>query len=110
MSGWSVGIVILAIILSSDASAQQSLKELESVGQFKQAMRAVDAIKARKKLQCVLTIANASLCECLSRKLPIDSYIRSYASIANQEKERPEYEQLPAADRQIVDQCVSDSR
>jgi len=110
MFGWFVGIVVLAVILSSDALSQQSLQELERVNQFEQAMRAVDAIKHRKKLQCVLTTANASLCECLSRKLPVDSYIRSYASIANQEKERPEYEQLPATDKKIVDQCVSDSR
>jgi hypothetical protein len=110
MFGRFVCIVILAVILSSDASAQQSFRELESVSQFEQAMRAVDAIKSSKKLQCVLAIANASLCECLSRKLPVDGYIRSYAAIASQEKEQPEYAQLPEVDRKVVDQCVSDSR
>jgi len=110
MFRWFVGIVICAVILSSDALSQRSLQELESASQFEQALRAVDAIKHRKKLQCVLTTANASLCECLSRKLPVDTYIRSYASIGNQEKERPEYEHLPATDKKIVDQCVSDNR
>src|SRR5258708_38246998 len=102
--------LVVAIAVSSDAFSQQSLQELESIRQFEQALRAVDAIKHRKKIQCILSIANGSLCECLSWKLPVSTYVRSYAAIANQEKERPEYEQLSAADRTIVDQCVSDSR
>jgi hypothetical protein len=40
----------------------------------------------------------------------VNIYFRSYASIANQEKEAREYGQLSAADKKIVDQCVSDSR
>jgi len=102
--------LVVAVVVSSDALSQQSLQELESIRQFEQALRAVDAIKHRKKIQCILSIANGSLCECLSWKLPVSTYVRSYAAIANQEKERPEYEQLSAADRTIVDQCVSESR
>ena len=109
MFRWFVGIVILAVVISSDALSQQSLQELENMSQFKQALAVVDAIKHRKNLQCVIAIANRALCGCLSRKLPVDIYFRSYASIASQEK-GPEYGQLSAADRTIVDQCVSDSR
>jgi hypothetical protein len=109
MFRWFVGIVILAVVISSDALSQQSLQELENMSQFKQALAAVDAIKHRKTLQCVIAIANRALCGCLSRKLPVNIYFRSYASIANQEK-GPEYGQLSAADKTIVDQCVSDSR
>jgi hypothetical protein len=39
----------------------------------------------------------------------VNIYFRSYASIANQEN-GAEYGQLSAADKTIVDQCVSDSR
>jgi hypothetical protein len=110
MSRWLVGIVVFGFVISSDALSQQSLQQLESMTQFEQALAAVDAIKNRKKLQCVLAIANRALCECLSRKLPVSTYFRSYASIANQGKEGLEYEQLSAADKKIVDQCVSESR
>ena len=110
MSGWFAGIVIFAVVISSDALSQQSLQELEDMSQFKQALAAVDAIKHRKTLQCVIAIANGPLCQCLSRKLPVNIYFRSYTSIANQEKDGLEYGQLSAADKTIVDQCVSDSR
>jgi hypothetical protein len=110
MFGWFVGIVISAVVMSSGALSQQSFQQLESVSQFEQALAAVDAIKHRKHLQCVIAIANRALCQCLSRKLPVNIYFRSYASIANQEKDGREYGQLSAADQKIVDQCVSDSR
>jgi hypothetical protein len=110
MFRWLAGTVIFALVISSDVRSQQSLQELENVTQFERALAAVDAVKHRKKFQCVLSIANRSLCDCLSQKLPVDTYIRSYASIANQEKQGPEYGQLSAADKKIVDQCVSDSR
>jgi hypothetical protein len=110
MFGWFVGIVISAAVISSGALSQQSFQQLESASQFEQALAAVDAIKQRKNVQCVIAIANRALCDCLSRKLPVNIYFRSYASIANQEKEAPEYGQLSAADKTIADQCVSDSR
>jgi hypothetical protein len=110
MFGWFVGIAIFAVAISSAALSQQSFQQLESASQFEQALAAVDLIKHRKKLQCVLAIGNGALCECLSRKLPVNTFFRSYAAIANQEKEGPEYGQLSAADKKIVDQCVSDSR
>jgi hypothetical protein len=110
MFGWFVGILVAAVIISSDASSQQSFQQFESVSQFEKALAAVDAIKRRKKLQCVLAIGNGALCECLSRKLPVDTYFRSYASIANQGTEGLEYGRLSGADQKIVDQCVSDSR
>jgi hypothetical protein len=102
--------MIFAFVISSDALSQQSLQQFENMSQFQQALAAVDAIKQRKKLQCVLAISNRALCACLSRKLPVNIYFRSYASIANQAKEGAEYEQLSAADKKIVDQCVSESR
>jgi hypothetical protein len=105
---WVVGTLISAVVIvSTNALSQQSFQDLESAGQFQQALAAVDAIKHRKKLQCVLSIANGALCECLSRKLPVDTYFRSYDSIANQERE---YAQLSAADKIVVDQCVGESR
>ena len=110
MFGWFVGIVISAVVMSSGALSQQSFQQLESVSQFEQELAAVDAIKHRKHLQCVIAIANRALCLCLSRKLPVSIYFRSYAAIANQEKDGLEYGQLSAADQTIVDQCVSDSR
>ena len=108
MFGRFVGIVMFAAVISSGASSQQSLQQLESASQFDQALAAVDLIKHRKKLQCVLAIGNGTLCECVSRKLPVDTYFRSYASIANQEG--LEYGRLSTPDKKIVDQCVSDSR
>jgi hypothetical protein len=110
MFGWFVGIVISAVVISSGAWSQQTLQQLESVSQFGQALAAVDAIKKRKHLQCVIAIANRPLCQCLSRKLPVDIYFRSYASIANQERDGLDYGRLSAADKTIVDQCVGDSR
>ncbi len=110
MFGWFVGIVISAVVMSSGALSQQSFQQLESVSQFEQALAAVDAIKHRKHLQCVIAIANRALCQCLSRKLAVNVYFRSYVSIANQEKDGLEYGQLSATDKKIVDQCVSDSR
>ena len=110
MSRWLVGIAMSVIVISSDALSQQSLQELESSSQFERALRAVDAIKQRKKLQCVISTANASVCECLAQKLPVDTYARSYVSIVNREKDAPDYEQLSAADKAIVDRCVTDSR
>jgi hypothetical protein len=110
MLGRFAGIVISASVMSSGALAQQSLQELENASQFKQALAAVDAIKHRKTVQCVIAIANRALCDCLSRKLPVNIYFRSYASVANQEKAAPEYGQLSAPDKKTVDQCVSDSR
>jgi len=104
------GIVSLTVVISSDALSQQSFQELESATQFEKALAAVDAIKRRKKLQCTLSTANGSLCECLSQQLPVSTYVRGYAAIANQEKIGPEYGELSAADKKIVDQCISGSR
>ena len=109
MLGWLVGILIFASVVSSDASAQQSLQQFESTNEFERALAAIDAIKHRKKLQCVMAIANGELCECLSQKLPVDAYVRSYASIASLGKEGIEYGQLATADKKIVDQCVRDN-
>jgi hypothetical protein len=104
---WFVGIVILACFVSSDAWPQQTLQELDTVSRFEHAMDAVDAIRAHKKLQCILSTVSRALCDCLSRNLWIDTYPRSYAAIAKQENE---YENLSAVDKMIVRQCVSDNR
>jgi hypothetical protein len=100
-------LIMAALLVSFDASAQQSFQE--SMSEFQRALAAVDAIKRRKKLQCVMSIANGKLCECLSRELPVDTYVRSYGSIVNPGKDGVEYGQLSAADKKIVDQCVSDN-
>jgi hypothetical protein len=110
MFRWLVGIVMCATIISSDAFSQQSLHGLESSSQFEQALRAIDAIRYRKKLQCVISTANASICLCLAQKLPLDTYIRSYVSIVNQDKDGQDYGQLSTSDKAIVDRCVSDGR
>jgi hypothetical protein len=99
-----------AILVSSDARCQQSLQGLESRRQFEQAMRAVDAIKHRKKLQCVISTANAPICECLARQLPVDTYVRSYVAIVGRDRNGPDYGQLSAADKAIVERCVTDGR
>ena len=101
------GIVTLAAVTSSGSLAQQSLRGFENQNQFQQAMAAVDAIKRRKKLQCVLSIANGALCGCLSQNLPVDTYLRSYAAIAKQEGE---YTKLSAPTKIIVDRCLRDNR
>ena len=100
-----VGILILAGTSSSDA--QPTLKEFDTASRFDQALAAVDAIKSRKKLQCVLTTASWALCECLSQKLPVDTYPRSYPAMA---KKEAEYERLSDADKSIVRQCIADAR
>jgi hypothetical protein len=108
--GSLVGIVLVAVVISSDALSQQSLQELESMSQFEHALAVVDAMRKRKQLECVLYIAERAHCKCLSQKLPLNINFRNYASIVAQEKESEEYGKLSAADKKIVDQCVSDSR
>src|SRR5262245_51989470 len=102
MSRWLVGIVVSAAVISSDALSQQSLKDLESSSQFQPALRAVDAIKHRKKLQCVISTANASICECLAQKLSVNTYVHSYVSIINRENDGEDYGKLSVADKAIV--------
>jgi hypothetical protein len=102
-----VSVAMFAVVISSDALSQQSFQDLEGVSQFDRALAAVDQIKNRKKLQCLLDIVNRPLCDCLSRSLPLDTYVRSFTAITNQESE---YAQLSAAGKTIVDRCISDSR
>jgi hypothetical protein len=101
------GYVSVACITSSGTLAQQSLQGFENESRFQRALAAVEAIKQRKKLQCVLSISDGALCECLSQNLPVDIYLRSYAAIANLKNE---YMQLSALDKTIVDRCVSNNR
>jgi hypothetical protein len=104
-----VCIVVFAVFVSSGAFCQQSLRDLESTSEFEKALAAVDAIKHRKKIQCVLAIPNRALCECVTQRLPVDIYFRSYASITDQEKGL-EYRQLSTSEKKIVDQCLSNGR
>jgi hypothetical protein len=110
MSRWLIGIAMSAIVVSSDAWCQQSFQGLESGRQFEQAMRAVDAIKHRKKLQCVISTANAPICDCLAQRLPVDTYVRSYVAIVGRDKDGPDYGQLSATDKAIVERCVTGGR
>jgi hypothetical protein len=41
--------------------------------------------------------------------LPVDTYVRSYASVVSLGREGIEYRQLSAPDKMILDQCVSDT-
>jgi hypothetical protein len=106
--GCLVGIVFLAVVNSPNALSQQSLQELESIAGFERTLAAVDAIKDRKRLQCVLSTSNERFCDCLSRNLPLNIKFHDYALIVRQEKEGQEYGQLSAADKKIVDQCMGD--
>ena len=107
MSRWIVVIMMSTIVISSEASSQQSLRELERSADFEKALRAVDAIKHRKRLQCVISTASAPICGCLARQLPVDTYVRSYVSIVTGDKDGQDYRQLSAADKTIVDRCVA---
>jgi hypothetical protein len=104
--GCLVGIVFLAVVNSPNALSQQSLQELESIAGFERTLAAVDAIKDRKRLQCILSTSNQVLCDCLARNLPLNIKFHDYALIVRQEKEGQEYGQLSAADKKIVDQCL----
>jgi hypothetical protein len=110
MSRWLICMAMSAIFASSDARCQQSLQGLETSRQFEQAMRAVDAIKHRKKLQCALSTANAPVCGCLAQQLPVDTYPRSYVAIVARDKDGAEYGQLSATDKAIVDRCIIDGQ
>jgi hypothetical protein len=99
--------VALAGVTSSGVSAQQTLQGLESENQFQQALAAVDAVKHRKKMTCMLSAINAALCQCLSENLPIGTYLRSYPAIANKQGE---YTQLPASNKTVVDRCIDGNR
>jgi hypothetical protein len=103
-----IGILASNLVISSQASSQ-SLDQFERTSQFEKAMVVVDQIRSRKKLQCLISIRNRSLCECLSTNLPFTLHISNYVSIANQDKGTADYEQLSTADRQSVDQCVADN-
>jgi hypothetical protein len=105
----SFGVLIIANLILSGSAAQQTFQQLEGVSEFERALAAVDAIKQRKKLQCVMAIANGRLCGCLSRMLPVDTFIRSYGSLATPGGS-PEFEQLSAVDQKIVAQCLYESR
>ena len=100
-----VGILTSNLVILSQASSQ-SLEQFERASQFEKAMVTVDQIKSRKKLQCLISIKNRSLCEGLSTNLPFNLHISNYVSIANQDKVTADYGQLSTADRQSVDRCV----
>ena len=101
------GILVLAGISSSFAASPQTFQQFDAASRFDQALAAVDAIRGRKRLQCILATASRSLCQCLSQNLPLDTYPRSYPAIAKQEGE---YDALSDPDKAIVRQCISESR
>jgi phosphoribosylformylglycinamidine (FGAM) synthase-like enzyme len=103
-----IAVLIPSLVLSSQAMSQ-SFEQFERASQFERAMAVVGEIRDRKKLQCLISVGNRSLCECLSTRLPFTLHISNYVSIANQDKGSADYGQLSAADRQTVDQCVADS-
>jgi hypothetical protein len=56
-----------------------------------------------------MATANGQLCGCLSRMLPVDTFIRNYRSLTTQ-RSSLEYGQLSAVDKEIVTQCLNESR
>jgi hypothetical protein len=104
-----VGILTSSLVIASQALSQ-SFEQFERASQFERAMAAVDQLRSRKKLQCLVSIKNRSLCECLSTSLPFNLQISDYVSIARQNKGTADYGQLSTADRQSVDQCVAGNR
>jgi hypothetical protein len=102
-----VAILVLVGIGSCFAESPQTFQQFDAASQFDQALAAVDAIKARKRLQCILATASRALCQCLSQNLPLATYPRSYPAIAKQEGE---YDALSAPDKIVVRQCLSDGR
>jgi hypothetical protein len=104
----SISFMISSLIISSQASSQ-SFEQFERARQFERAMVAVDQIRNRNRYQCLMSIKNLSLCECLSETFPVTLHVRNYVSIANQDKGTADYGQLSIADRQIVDQCIAQS-
>jgi hypothetical protein len=103
-----IAVLIPSLVMSPQAMSQ-SFEQFERTSQFERAMAVVDQIRGRKKLQCLISIGNRPLCECLSTRLPFTLHISNYVSIANQDKGTADYGQLAAADRQTVDQCVADN-
>jgi hypothetical protein len=104
-----VAILIPSLVVSSPALSQ-SFEQFERASQFEKAMAVVDRIRSRKKLQCLISLGNRSLCECLSTNLPFTLHISNYVSVANRDRESADYGRLSAADMQTVDRCVAGSR
>jgi len=102
------GILTLNLVISSQAMSQ-SFEQFEQTSQFERAMVTVDQIKSRKKLQCLISIKNPSLCECLSTNLPFTLHVSNYVSIANQDRRTADYGQLSTTDRRTVDECIADN-
>jgi hypothetical protein len=104
-----VVLLIPSLVIPSQALSQ-SFEQFERASQFERAMAAVDRIRGRKKLQCLISVGNRSLCECLSTRLPFTLHVSNYVSIANQDKGAADYRQLSSADMQTVDQCVAEQK
>jgi hypothetical protein len=104
---WFIWIMTFSVVDSVKVLAQQSLQQLESMGQFERTLVAVDVIKQRKAVQCMMATGNTTRCKCLSQKLPVDTYLPVINSIVNQGDEGIDYVQLPTADRKVVDQCLN---
>ena len=81
-----VALLIPSLVISSPALSQ-SFEQFERASQFEKAMAVVDQIRSRKKLQCLISVGNRSLCECLSTKLPFTLHISNYVSIANRDRD-----------------------
>jgi hypothetical protein len=105
--GLLVSILISILIIPFPAMAQATLQQFEETSEFQRALAAVDEIRRRKQLQCVLATANSSLCRCLSQRLSPGTNIQSYASLENN---GTEYQALSAADKRAADQCTNEKQ
>jgi hypothetical protein len=91
----------------SFAESPQTFQQFDAVSEFDRALAAVDAIRGRKRLQCLLSAANRALCQCLSQNLPLSTYPRSYPAIVQQQGE---FDALSDPDKAVVRQCIADNR
>jgi hypothetical protein len=105
--GLLISVLISILILPFPAMAQATLQQFEATNEFQRALAAIDEIRRRKQLQCVLATANSPLCRCLSQRLSPGTNIQSYASL---EDNGTEYQALSAADKRAADQCVSEKQ
>lgn len=71
MPGLLVSILISIFIIPFPAMAQPTLEQFEETSEFQRALAAVDEIRRRKQLQCVLATANSSVAALLRDYLQV---------------------------------------
>jgi hypothetical protein len=103
----TVALLILLATGPSFAEPPQTFQQFDAVSEFDRALAAVDAIRGRKRLQCILATASRALCQCLSQNLPLSTYPRSYPAVV---KQQGEFEGMSDPDKAVVRQCILGAR